>query len=126
MNDKVSATPTPTAGPVVLTKGGEDGKGKITPAIVHVALDAEKRSEPLVFDNQSGVPVTIVLPPGVTPFATCVHAVPAGQSAEIEIEVPVRLRGVEIPYWAFFGGSGREIVRDWGTAASPPSMVIGP
>lgn len=112
----------PPPGPVILTVDGSTGR--ISPAVVGVTLIDEK-PEPLVFANQSPEWVTVVLPHGMSPDGTIFPVAP-GESIRVPILVTAALRNIEIPYGAFFYHPDGGGVRDWGKAASPPTMVVGP
>jgi hypothetical protein len=98
-------------------------QGKIQPAVVQV--DAGE----LIVVNNSDADATVVLPSGLG-RDQCLWHCPPGKSTRVAIvhknDLPPALLGAQIPYWVFFYDRSGNGIRDWGVAASPPAMQVGP
>lgn len=95
--------------------------GFISPATIQVTIASGATFQNQAFVNPTSSPVTLVLPTGISRDG-CVFGIGPGDTREIPISADAP-RHIEIPYGVFFADHA---VRDWGRAASPPTMKIGP
>jgi hypothetical protein len=103
-------------------KNTPDGSvGIIRPVTVRVRIALAATFKEQKFKNNTKAPVTIIFPCGLSPDG-CIFGVAPGETLSIRISACAPRR-IEIPYWVFFADKN---VRDWGRAASPPTMVIEP
>ena len=99
----------------------QNGVGRVRPPTILVNLENGVTFQEQPFSNQTDSPVTVLLPGGISPDG-CVFGIEAGSTAVIRVSACAPRR-IEIPYGVFFAD---ESVRDWGQAASPPTMKVGP
>lgn len=98
-----------------------NGTGFISPAIIQVIIEGGATFQNQAFVNTTKSPVTLILPAGIS-RSGCVFGIGPEDTREIPISADAPRR-IEIPYGVFFTDNE---VRDWGQAASPPTMKIGP
>ena len=115
--------PKPTSRTVRFTIKSTPGGfgGVIRPVTVLVRIPAKATYKEQKFKNDTKAPVTVIFPCGLSPDG-CIFGLAPGETRPIRISACAPRR-IEIPYWVFFADKQ---VRDWGKAASPPTMVIEP
>jgi len=95
--------------------------GFISPATIQVNIESGATFQNHAFVNTTNSPVTLILPAGISRDG-CVFGIGSGDTREIPISADAP-RKIDIPYWVYFAAAE---IRDWGKAASPPTMKIGP